>query len=207
MNLIQIKATLDTTLLTSVPWSAKRQVEEGEEVWATPAINLPEDGKIKWWLTPVDEDADWYEDASGPYGVGAFLEDLSYPTPEEEECLGFDQFFDGYLVCALWSSTDEEGSPFNTEYSADDIDATALTELREEAWDFFAMNLYTLCRCRQDYSYSDAGHDFWLTRNRHGAGFWDRDLGEEGDTLTEASKVYGTCELCLDVYGTIYYHN
>jgi hypothetical protein len=30
------------------------------------------------------------------------------------------------------------------------------------------------------------GHDFWLTRNHHGAGFWDRTgLEENGDTITK----------------------
>jgi hypothetical protein len=28
-----------------------------------------------------------------------------------------------------------------------------------------------------------AGIDFWLTRNRHGAGYWDRGLGITGDKL------------------------
>jgi hypothetical protein len=37
-----------------------------------------------------------------------------------------------------------------------------------------------------------AGHDFWLTRNGHGAGFWDRDLGEIGERLTKASEAYGS---------------
>jgi len=27
-------------------------------------------------------------------------------------------------------------------------------------------------------------HDFWLTRNGHGAGFWDGDWSEHGDALT-----------------------
>jgi len=35
---------------------------------------------------------------------------------------------------------------------------------------------------------AQAGHDFWLTRNGHGAGFWDGDWPETGDALTEASK-------------------
>jgi hypothetical protein len=26
-----------------------------------------------------------------------------------------------------------------------------------------------------DYSEERAGHDYWLTRNGHGAGFWDRE--------------------------------
>jgi hypothetical protein len=32
-----------------------------------------------------------------------------------------------------------------------------------------------------------AGHDFVLTANHHGAGFWDRGLGGAGELLTEAT--------------------
>ena len=49
---------------------------------------------------------------------------------------------------------------------------------------------------------SRAGHDFFLTRNRHGAGFWDRNLGQVGDRLTTAAHVYGECYLyAADVDG------
>jgi hypothetical protein len=35
-------------------------------------------------------------------------------------------------------------------------------------------------------------HDFWLTRNRHGAGFWDRDYPKAlGEKLTEFSHTFG----------------
>lgn len=36
------------------------------------------------------------------------------------------------------------------------------------------------------------GHDLLLTRNGHGAGFWDRGLGDLGDRLTTAARVYGS---------------
>lgn len=36
------------------------------------------------------------------------------------------------------------------------------------------------------YDATQAGHDFWLTRNGHGAGFWDRGLGHIGEALSEA---------------------
>jgi hypothetical protein len=45
----------------------------------------------------------------------------------------------------------------------------------------------------QDVSGLDAsqtGHDFILTANGHGCGFWDRGLGELGDRLTEATRGY-----------------
>jgi hypothetical protein len=38
---------------------------------------------------------------------------------------------------------------------------------------------------------AQVGHDFYLTRNHHGAGFWDRGLGEMGETLTNLSHPYG----------------
>jgi hypothetical protein len=42
---------------------------------------------------------------------------------------------------------------------------------------------------------AQAGHDFWLTRNGHGAGFWDRGLGEIGGMLTDAAKAFG--DVCV----------
>ena len=36
-----------------------------------------------------------------------------------------------------------------------------------------------------------AGHDFWLTRNGHGAGFWDGDWPQYGELLTKAAEGYG----------------
>lgn len=41
------------------------------------------------------------------------------------------------------------------------------------------------------------GHDFWLTRNHHGAGFWDRGLGELGDRLTKLADSFGSQDLVL----------
>lgn len=42
-------------------------------------------------------------------------------------------------------------------------------------------------------SCAQLGHDFWLTRNNHGAGFWDRGLGELGDKLTEIAQGFKEC--------------
>ena len=42
------------------------------------------------------------------------------------------------------------------------------------------------------------GHDFWLTRNGHGAGFWDGDWEEAvGERLTKASEAFGQVDLYL----------
>jgi hypothetical protein len=45
---------------------------------------------------------------------------------------------------------------------------------------------------RAGYNASEcAGHDFWLTRNGHGAGYWDRGLGALGERLSDAARAYG----------------
>ena len=57
------------------------------------------------------------------------------------------------------------------------------------------------------FTLEQAGHDFWLTRNGHGAGFWDRGLGERGDRLTAAAHAYGTSELYAGDDGRLYVSN
>lgn len=45
-----------------------------------------------------------------------------------------------------------------------------------------------------DYGYEQAGHDLFLTRERHGAGFWDRNLGHYGDVFTKYCEGIRECE-------------
>ena len=50
-----------------------------------------------------------------------------------------------------------------------------------------------------------AGHDFWLTRNEHGAGFWDGDWRDPyGDILTKGATCYGRFETYLGDDGHIH---
>ena len=50
-----------------------------------------------------------------------------------------------------------------------------------------------------------AGHDFWLTRNGHGAGFWDGDWKEPAATaLDKSSKAFGEVNLYLGDDGLVY---
>tara|TARA_R110002124_G_scaffold93519_1_gene237167 strand:+ start:54 stop:404 length:351 start_codon:yes stop_codon:yes gene_type:complete len=50
-----------------------------------------------------------------------------------------------------------------------------------------------------------AGHDFWLTRNGHGAGFWDGDWAEPMATdLTTISEAFGVVDTYLGDDGLIY---
>lgn len=50
-----------------------------------------------------------------------------------------------------------------------------------------------------------AGHDFWLTRNGHGCGFWDGDWEEPAATkLTNLAKQFGELSVYLGDDGKIY---
>lgn len=54
------------------------------------------------------------------------------------------------------------------------------------------------------YGEESAGVDFWLTRNHHGAGFWDRDLGAAGDALTQAAHGYTSRDVYRGDDGLVY---
>lgn len=115
-----------------------------------------------------------------------------------------DAFTEGYLECALWSSTDESrddgGDPLDDNYGLDDIAIEAVQSAIDDCRSFQQDNAADL----DGLDESQAGHDFWLTRNGHGAGFWDRGLGERGDRLSQASKVYGSVDLYVGDDGKVH---
>jgi hypothetical protein len=99
---------------------------------------------------------------------------------------------DAYIECALWSSLDDRGEPLD---SSDALISESLrAESRIECQDFYTANAQDLA----DMNPEQAGHDFWLTRNGHGTGFWDRGLGELGNRLSESARIYGTVYLTVD---------
>lgn len=114
-----------------------------------------------------------------------------------------DLFFRAYIGCALWASTDDDGTPLDDNYRTDDIDVETLSALRAEAVQWFTDNIDTI-NAAPDYCYEQAGHDFWLTRNGHGAGFWDRGLGAIGDKLTAAATEAGPVDLYVGDNGLLY---
>ena len=44
---------------------------------------------------------------------------------------------------------------------------------------------------RGRYDWAQVGHDLWFTRNGHGTGFWDRDLGDLGEALSDIARDMG----------------
>ncbi len=115
-----------------------------------------------------------------------------------------DEFTLGYITCALWASIGDDGSPLDTKYTIQDMISKCLLEMLTDCINFQSENaVWLLAMYRQGFKPASAGQDFWLTRNGHGAGFWDRGLGKLGEDLTRAAKAYGSADL-YDVDGKIH---
>lgn len=110
-------------------------------------------------------------------------------------------FLKSYIETALWSSTDGDGTPLDRNYTVADIAPDALALMTADCERFQSEYAELLEKASLG---SSAGHNFWLTRNRHGAGFWDLGLGAIGDQLTEAANLEGSCDLYVGDDGMIY---
>lgn len=118
-----------------------------------------------------------------------------------------------YLETALWSSTDG-------------VDTDAALAARFDSEDPETFEPDALERCKADCRaflekaetliesdtprhspewtrYELAGHDFWLNRNGHGAGFWDGDWPVNGDALSEIAKTFGEIDFVETAEGKL----
>lgn len=114
-------------------------------------------------------------------------------------------FTRAYLVCALWSSVDDNDEPFDSNYTLTDISSQTLSQATKDCTNFLLDNPNSFNDTPECYTVEQAGHDFWLTRNGHGAGFWDRGLEDAGESLTQACEDYNEINVVLGDDGKIYF--
>lgn len=117
----------------------------------------------------------------------------------------YDEFTTAYFAAALWSSTDETnpeqgGQPLDENYDVTDIEPETLAEMVADCKRFQEETACQLVSANTTFDAQTpdarAGHDFWLTRNGHGAGFWDGDWTEPTATiLTDNATAYGEYNL------------
>ena len=133
----------------------------------------------------------------------------NYPNATFAPSAEFESFLSSYREAALWSSHNElhDEDIEQPENLEDQETAPALdAAMREDCTTFLDAHggLLEQAAAERGYSMEQAGHDFWLTRNHHGAGFWDRGLGEVGERLTTAANGFGEVDLYLGEDGLVH---
>lgn len=134
--------------------------------------------------------------------------------------MDLDEMVRGYIDCALWSSScngqvrdgheqfcrgeDCDKGLGDIGLTDSDLAPGQLSAIKAQVSDFVQ-----LCEAEGDLlsgiDPGRAGHDFWLTRNHHGAGFWDRGLGERGWLLTKRAQTFGEANLTVGDDGLVYH--
>lgn len=114
-------------------------------------------------------------------------------------------FLDHYIAAVIFTDTGEaEQPPSDAEFSPE---AIASAEADCEAFQKAAAADLAEAYERAGYDFRYAAHDFWLTRNGHGAGFWDRDALSDGlgDRLTAHCKAFKQVDTYEGDDGKIYF--
>ena len=103
-------------------------------------------------------------------------------------------FLEAYFECMLWAD-----EPEGANLCLEDLDPQYNRQQTIEALGFFLKYEYAIGAD----NIAQAGHDLWLTRQGHGAGFWDRgDLYKDldsgynfADLLTEGAEALGHTDI------------
>lgn len=162
------------------------------------------------WTLDGDGADDWFEatrrsqDQPGALLYAEQLEEAMATRPARYNDL--DDFTRAYIEAALWSTNDEStpagGVPLDENYDPNDIAPDTLRQMLADCVRFRAENAADLRELDTD---EQAGHDFWLTREGHGTGFWDRGNGALGERLSEAARRFGEFGLIVGDDGMIHH--
>ena len=142
-----------------------------------------------------------------------------------------DEFFDGYVTAALFTTTDESdesgGEPLDKNYSTGDIDEASMEKLRREAVAWYCRNRGRIEQIEDDpefqrkmrsgarergepYSAAEvAGHNAWLDAVGSGTGFsdsvvYDGPKRKIADKLARDASKMGESYLYVGDDGKIY---
>lgn len=113
-----------------------------------------------------------------------------------------DPFLRGYLLAAMFT---EDPNPRSGEFSQSERPDILLPRIPED----FVVKAVVDCSNFQTLAAKDlveavdvhgrdleaCGGDLWYSRNGHGVGFWDRDLGDCGDALDAVAERMGEHDL------------
>lgn len=143
----------------------------------------------------------------------------------EKEFAALDAFTQAYIEALFWTeeapgvsteewlaTDDHDGGSIPGDVGFADLAPEALAAIVADCAKFQADNAADLEEATtgghgqngRDYTLASAGHDYWLTRNGHGAGFWDRDLGDVGDRLSAKAGECPSIYVYLGDDGKVY---
>lgn len=124
------------------------------------------------------------------------------------------EFVQGYIEAMFFTEANSDN---------EELEHATVEDLSDEAWkkitddcDRFLKSLPKDHRDRTpidmacyyhptvDYNETRAGHDFWYSRNGHGTGYWDRDLGRIGQDLHQRTRAFGSVYLYRGDDGELY---
>ena len=117
-----------------------------------------------------------------------------------------DAFTKAFITAMFFT---EEGEDNLKETTVADISKELMERIERECGEFQTTNAHLFTSENCFYTgcpvVEYAGHDFWLTRNGHGCGFWDGDWEERvGEILTASAKSFGELSVYLGDDGKIY---
>ncbi len=122
------------------------------------------------------------------------------------------EFTDSYIRTGLWADLydaryERADYPHDALNAGSEITAASRAEIDADCADFTAGAAEALGAAgRAGLDPRRCGGDFWLTRNRHGAGFWDGGYPEPTATLlTELARPYGSAAFARTSDGEITY--
>lgn len=100
----------------------------------------------------------------------------------------FQDMVDAYIEAIYFTDTGDEGQPPSDVKPSEELENRAKEDCLMTI--IFVAGLHSA----DPLDYTQLGHDLWLTRNRHGAGFWDGDWPSPlAESLTEFSNELGEC--------------
>jgi hypothetical protein len=114
-----------------------------------------------------------------------------------------DRAVDSYLETALWSSTDDDGEPLDKNFDVSDFSSEDRQKAAKSLADFMSGMDKIPCPDGCSLSDKDIGHNFWLSRNEHGTGFFDlfdykdKEATAYGKQLQKLAKSFGSSNVTV----------
>lgn len=126
---------------------------------------------------------------------------LDHGSPEAARKFNeLDAFTQGYIEAMFFTdaSDPDDGDLANATFA--ELAPAALEKIVSDCARFQAENRADLDEALDTgringYDDMGAGRDFWYTRNGHGVGYFDRNLGDIGDVMDKAASKWGQVDL------------